>query len=235
MFRNELQRVGVEGAKVLRLLGNKVETMEKLGAGARDVLREVHEAAEELQKKIDHRSYLLVNSESWEIGRQPIVDDHEQGDDQQEQEQNISKGQNESGFHKLVFKSLSETVLNLSSLQMPQKPAPLISHDQTTEEGVLTKQTSWPSQLSFGNGYAGNDMNESKTYESASALSLATFASLLIEFVARLQNVVDSFEELSVKADFKDPLVSTSPITINGSGFWERLFSCFSSKTRDLV
>ncbi|PON94441.1 Aluminum-activated malate transporter [Trema orientale] len=224
VFRSELQRVGAEGAKVLRLLGNKVENMEKLGAGAGDILQDVHDAAEQLQKKIDHRSYLLVNSESWEIGRAEPISDHEQG---QEQEQNIKQG--ESNFRQLGSKSLSETVLNLGSITVGRTPSARGLNDQTTEECVLTKQTSWPLRLSFGNSddVVGNDVNESKTYESASALSLATFASLLIEFVARLQNVVDSFEELSEKADFSDPV---APIKKNGSGFWERLLCCFTFK-----
>ncbi|KAI4324640.1 hypothetical protein MLD38_030109 [Melastoma candidum] len=186
VFQDELQWVGIEGAKVLRELGNKVKKMEKLGDV--DILYEVHEAAEELQNLIDRKSYLLVNSESWENGNRPK--------DLAEPQDLMNFEDNENKV--LQLKSRSEAVLNLR----PHGPyLGNISHmipNQNTEaipsvsgpglpDHDLRKQISWPHGMSMPG------LEESKTYESASALSLATFASLLIEFVARLQNIMDSF------------------------------------------
>ena len=200
VFSSELQRVGNEGAKVLRELGNKVKKMEKLSSG--DILFEVHEAAEELQKKIDRKSYLLVNSESWEFGKRT-----EKVEDAKD-----LLSMTEDDNKRLGIKSLSEAVLDLrpvtlsetwdvSNSNMATKSSIPSAHDPVK---IYQKQKSWPPRNSFISNEM-PDEEESKTYESASALSLGTFASLLIEFVARLQNLVDSFVELSEKANFKEP------------------------------
>ncbi|OIW21102.1 hypothetical protein TanjilG_29235 [Lupinus angustifolius] len=201
VFHCELQRVGSEGAKVLRELGNKLGKMEKLDR--EDLLYEVHEAAEELQHKIDKKSYLLVNSESWEIGNRPR---EEKGD-------NLQGLFNRDGERKfLEHKSLSEAILDLRSVEVPKSwDAKLTSENNPAVPAAITLN------------------NISKTYESASALSLTTFTSLLIEFVARLQNLVDSFEELGEKAKFVDPLEHQEEPVRHG-GFWTRLFNCFQSK-----
>ncbi|QCD90289.1 aluminum-activated malate transporter 4-like [Vigna unguiculata] len=187
VFSNELQRVGTEGAKVLRQLGSKVEKMEKLSHI--DILLNVHDAAEQLQMKIDQQSFLLVNSESWEASKKPKeVESHE----------NLIDLKDHENKHSLIS-SLSETGPD-SRLNIGIESSVPELH---VSQSMMCKKISWP-RLSF----LGDNMlleQDSKVYESASSLSLATFASLLIEFVARLQNLVDEFQDLSEKANFKDP------------------------------
>jgi hypothetical protein len=183
VFFQELQKVGAEGAKVLRQLGSKVEKMEKLSRI--DILLEVHEAAELLQMKIDSNSFLLVNSENWEAVRQHQSRQNEKSENLID-ENNKQSVTNESG---------DDSKLNISI----QHSVAESSFTQTMNKSLV----SWP-HLSFCNDAIINEA-ESKVYESASSLSLATFASLLIEFVARLQNLVDEFQDLSEKAKFKDP------------------------------
>ncbi|KAJ1376171.1 Aluminum-activated malate transporter [Sesbania bispinosa] len=225
VFRSELQRVGSEGAKVLRELGNKVKKMEKLDRG--DLLFDVHEAAEELQMKIDKKSYLLVNSESWEIGNRPREES-----DHTTQGQGLFNMDEERKF--LEYKSLSEAILDLRSVEAPKSwDGNVTPHNNpampaaVASENMFRKQISWPAHVYYKTDARAKE-EESKTYESASALSLTTFTSLLIEFVARLQNLVDSFEELGEKANFKDPLEQQEAVT--SGGFWTRLFNCFRYK-----
>lgn len=187
VFFEELQKVGAEGAKVLRLLGSKMEKMEKLSNI--DILLEVHEAAELLQMKIDRQSFLLVNPECWKALRQPK--EKEQPDNSIDPKDN----ENKESLTTSVSESAADSKLNITI----EPSIPESSFPQTMNKSLV----SWP-HLSF---YTDAIMNEaeSKVYESASSLSLATFASLLIEFAARLQHLVDEYQDLSEKAKFKDP------------------------------
>ncbi|EEF33248.1 conserved hypothetical protein [Ricinus communis] len=179
VFQSELHRVGAEAAKVLRELGCKVEKMEKLGP--ENVLKEVHEAAEKLQRKIDERSYLLTAG-------QPV--------DLYGPDQNLHTARESEDNVQMGLKSSSETVLDLRQV------AALTPSSPTTysSSNLFKKQVPRPSTLA-SNASGG----ECRTYESASALSLATFVSLLIECVARLQSLVEAFQELSEKAGFLEP------------------------------
>ncbi|KAM7471139.1 hypothetical protein LguiA_009322 [Lonicera macranthoides] len=224
VFGSELQRVGTAGAKVLRELGNKVKRMEKLGSA--DILYEVAEAAEELQKKVDRKSYLLVNSETWEIGnptKEPL-----------KAPQDLMSMDTEEN-RVLRYKSLSEAVLDLSSIQIPnnwkfRNCDEDFKYVPPTSENIFEKQISLPSHPSHKPNPVPEEEDESRTYESASVLSLATFTSLLVEFVARLQNLVDSFEELSEKANFKEPV--ELPLEVEVVGLWARFCRRFNSRSR---
>ncbi|CAN4121875.1 unnamed protein product [Withania somnifera] len=184
VFRYELKKVGANAAKVLRELGTKLEKLEML-SGHENILKEVHGTAQKgqnLQKKIDHKSYLLVNSKSWEIGKSNVI-----------------------------INNLDDT----SSESLPLSSRSVTNWTQYAKDDQLDtrsitpfrRQHQWPSRVSLVDGEIA-DTVEIETYLSASALSVATFASLLIEFVARLQNVVDYFEELSQNAKFKEPVIS---------------------------
>ncbi|XP_038892455.1 aluminum-activated malate transporter 4 isoform X2 [Benincasa hispida] len=188
VFAKELQRVGTEGAKFLRALGSKVEKMEKLSSN--DMLFDVHDAAETLQMKIDEKSEMLVNSASWRTGKQ-----HREHEDLQ----HFIDGKDDHN-KQLVIESLNETLdAQHSSIGIHPPMTEWVSTDSVFNKNLV----SWP-RLSFLMDTVPNE-RESKVYESASSLSLATFASLLIEFVARLQNLLNAFEELSEKANFKAP------------------------------
>ncbi|KAK4361979.1 hypothetical protein RND71_017220 [Anisodus tanguticus] len=236
VFRNELQRVGTAGAKVLRELGEKVKKMEKLGSV--DILYEVHEAAEQLQKKVDRKSYLFVNAENWEIGTRPAVVDVPQ------ELGSMDDDRNSFQHHR----SLSETVINIdciiTSKSWDNRTCDLASNNNQTG-GVTPENTVEKPKFRTSHSLPkANDAlkeveeeedddeeEESKTYESASALSLATFTSLLIEFVARLQNVVDSFEELSEKAKFKEPVDLSE--AYQKVGLWSRFRGCIKFWKRE--
>ncbi|XP_028772174.1 aluminum-activated malate transporter 9-like [Neltuma alba] len=215
VFKSEIQRVGYEGAKLLRELGTKVKNMEKLRQ--EDILYEIQEAAEQLQQKIDKKSYLLVDSEGWEIGNRPRVTG----------ETHDLMNMDEHEPPKFLYKSMSEAVLGPRSDQARKNLDNIISAEfvpssvAANDNPPANKQTAWPAHVSF-KADAAIIEEESKTYESASSLSLATFTTLMIEFVARLQNLVDAFEELSEVAKFKDPLEQLVP----QSGFWTRLCDC---------
>nr|XP_025625346.1 aluminum-activated malate transporter 6-like [Arachis hypogaea] len=189
VFSNELQKVGNEGAKVLRQLGSKVQKMEKLSNA--DILFDVHEAAIQLQTKIDQQSFLLVNYDSWKMTRKnnkenETLDNSIDMKVYENKEYLINLINNENGDDN--SNSNIEPSLVRDSSSVSQSTTSLNrywSRPHLTLQGEISEP-------------------ELKVYESASSLSLATFASLLIEFVARLQNLVDEFQDLSEKAEFKN-------------------------------
>lgn len=209
IFSNELKKVGVEGANVLRKLAEKLEKMEKLDAV--DLLSEVHEVAEALQMKIDEKSYVLVNTERWDPSKKPKpVEESENVQELKDTDNkdfvftSLSEAVMESGEPPLLHRGMNSRTQSMFRSGYGQSMAQWPSTDSMFRKSTMH----WPSQMNIH-----ADIAESKTYESASSLSLATFSSLLIEFVARLQYLVDSYQELSNVANFKEPTDEAAPIS----------------------
>ncbi|KAK1406546.1 hypothetical protein QVD17_41957 [Tagetes erecta] len=213
VFQDELQRVGTAGAKVLRELGNKVKKMEKLGS--LNILDEVLKAAEDLQKKVDQKSYLLVDSNSWEIGKPPI---------EVHDPQDFLKIEDPFKYH--GYHSFSEAQLDLGKSRSRETESTNLPPAGTNGlHRSLTRQFSYkPERVVIH--------DEGDTYKSASVLSLVTFTSLLIEFVARLGNLVVAFEELSEIAKFKAPAVE-GKMEEEICGMWTRLWKYIKPRSRN--
>lgn len=198
IFRSELQNIGIESAKVLRAIGDRIEKMKQLGAG--DILSSVNKAAEELQDKIDRRSYIFVNSDKWEIGGRQ--QDGEDGGSSRRGRGGGNEGDSDFNNNHFAIKSQSEAVLDLRYVEFEIHSGE--SSESMSPGFVESKETSnETTQPTYHMHTAINA--QSRIYESASELSLSTFASLLIEFVARLSNLVDCFEELCKIAQFQEP------------------------------
>ncbi|KAL6838624.1 hypothetical protein ACP4OV_031581 [Aristida adscensionis] len=224
VFATEIQRVGQEGAKVLRELGNRVKTMTKLSSYS-DILLEVHLAAEELQKKIDEKSYLLVNTERWDASKQAQgIKEVLNGTSAVEKENKDKENKNEVTEPTIVDQTLLQQSKSFLATSF------LSRFDSASTLDGSKSQLFWPARRSFYPNLPLED-EESKTYESASALSLATFASLLIEFVARLQNVVNAFEELSDKANFKEAVEEPATVSTNDGRFLDKICQLLGFKS----
>ncbi|KAG6435037.1 hypothetical protein SASPL_106686 [Salvia splendens] len=211
-FKDGIQRVGTEGAKVLRMLGDKVEKMEKLSED--NPLQKIHDAAEDLQMMIDQKSYLLVNAQNWDATKPPP---EKAGD--REMLQELRDNSLDDGAHLRSTQTMWIPESNQTSMSMHHSAS-----QWGSAEDLLGQQSMWPSRLSVIGDELLNE-REVRTYESASALSLANFTSLLIEFVARLQNLVNSFNELSEKAKFADSAETKEVV-----GFWSRTLKVMCCK-----
>lgn len=198
-FSNELRRVSSEAAKVLREVGHNMENMSKLKRG--DILDKVKEAAMDLQKKINSHSHLLVNSQGWVIS----PDNRKQAEAEAYNNMEASpRG-----------RSYSESKPPIYPRSDGGNVSPSVSKEIVgcnEPKSKLGKQRSWASKYRHDQFLSFQTPTPKGESESSTArLSLATFASLLIEFVARLDNVVNSFQLLSVRAKFREPIDTSCP------------------------
>lgn len=168
------------------------------------LIKRVHSSAERLQRAVAMHSYLLtscsdlippadtpskplpklthtLSSTVYDVPSEPLASEFysnslEQSSNQLLQTQNTPPVQTES-YHELMRKQ---------SRRLHSWPSREVDAFQE-EDGALN--------VDF--------LPRMRTFESTAALSLANFTSLLIEFVARLDHLVEAVDELSKLAKFK--------------------------------
>ncbi|KAK1320263.1 Plastidial pyruvate kinase 2 [Acorus calamus] len=176
-FQPEIQDSTNQAAELLRSLGKDISSM-KRGVQT-TLLKRLHSSTERLQRSIDIHSYLLKTTH------------HE-------------------------YSSPKPPSKPLDLPDPTQNPPPPTIHRAESYHETMRKQQkrlySWPSREvdEFGEegGFGGGDgvemIRRMRALESTAAMSLATFTSLLIEFVARLDHLVDAVDKLAKMARFKE-------------------------------
>lgn len=183
-FQPEILDASNHAAELVKSLGKDISNMRHTPKSTS--LLKVHISTERLQRAIDMHSFLLTSN-------------HE------------DSSNNSKPLTKLSHTLSSNLSFNLSkggsgNFELPTNlPVQAESYHE-----VMKKQQkrlhSWPSRELdvFEEGALETDkVPRMRALESTAALSLATFTSLLIEFVARLDHLVDSVNELSQMAKFK--------------------------------
>lgn len=173
----------------MRCLGKDVSSMKQ--SIKTSLLKKVHSSTERLQYAIDLHSYLLTcHSDPPDTSSKPLS--------------------------KLLSHAVSYDLsdqLNDSNPQTQDTPSgtlplPLVTAESYHE--MMRKQMrrlhSWPSRevdaFEEEGGLCMDTLPRMRALESTAALSLATFTSLLIEFVARLDHLVEAVDQLAVMAKF---------------------------------
>ncbi|GMH26709.1 hypothetical protein Nepgr_028552 [Nepenthes gracilis] len=193
-FKSEIREATSQAAELVRSLGKDINSM-KRGLQT-TLLKRVHSSTERLQCAVDNHSYLLTSA------FEPLPD--------------AAKKPSVPKISHALSNDLSSQLNDLNSNQAPAEttppPCPLSQPPQETYHEMMRRQSrrlhSWPSREfdAFGEEGGGGNMElppRMRALESTAALSLATFASLLIEFVARLDHLVESVDRLARLAEFK--------------------------------
>ncbi|WCJ26396.1 aluminum-activated malate transporter 9 [Euphorbia peplus] len=206
-FQTEINDAATEAADLLRSLGKDVNNMRRNLKAV--LLNRVHSSAERLQRAIDLHSYLLipnfdpVDSQSKQLTKLSRGPSGIPGDFLNQLPEEVDSAMKD--VHVDLTVSQSTTVSGTMVLGQPVESY----HEMMRKQS--RRMYSWPSRevdaYEEEGGVPGDFVPRMKALESTAALSLATFTSLLIEFVARLDHLVEAVDKLSKMAKFKYEIV----------------------------
>lgn len=197
-FQTEIQDATSQAAELVRSLGKDVSNMRRTLKTS--LLKRVHISTERLQRAIDMHSYLLTSTyDPPDNPSKPLP------------KLTHTLSSNLSDFSTQLAELEKTTTPDQNSNPVSGAlPPPVLPRAESYHE-MMRKQSrrlhSWPSRevdaFEEEGGFEADFIPRMKALESTAALSLATFTSLLIEFVARLDHLVEAVEELSKMAKFK--------------------------------
>ncbi|XP_011026959.1 PREDICTED: aluminum-activated malate transporter 9-like [Populus euphratica] len=201
-FYSEIREAATHAAEVVRSLGKDISNMKR--SPKTSLLKKVHSATERLQRAIDMHSYLLTSNfdppdnYSKPLTKPPVTFSTIQYD--------LSNPLTEFDCN-ITENNLSQINQNVPSGTPPQQTESY--HEMMRKQS--RRLHSWPSREVDAfeeEGVLSMDfLPRMKALESTAALSLANFTSLLIEFVARLDHLVEAVDELSKMAKFNHEAV----------------------------
>lgn len=182
-FQAEIQEATTQAAELVRSLGEDISYMNKTLKTS--LLKRVHSSTERLQREIDMHSYLFTS--------------------------NYDPSDSSSKSLTKLSRTFSYTVSDNSAELEKTGVEPKLNPPSESYHEMMRKQSrrlhSWPSRevdaFEEEGGVGTELIPHMKALDSTAALSLATFTSLLIEFVARLDHLVEAVDELSRMARFK--------------------------------
>ncbi|XP_021603710.2 LOW QUALITY PROTEIN: aluminum-activated malate transporter 9 [Manihot esculenta] len=193
-FQSEIQDAATQAAELVRNLGKDISNMK--WSLKTSLLKKVHISTERLQHATDMHSYLFIsNSEAINNSYKPFL---KPSHTHSTTLHDISNQLPELEGNCLVKNS---EALNQSASSETIPPGQLVESYHEMMRRQSRRLHSWPSrEVDAFEEEGGPRM---RTLESTAAQSLDTFASLLIEFVARLDRLVEAVDELSKMAKFK--------------------------------
>ncbi|KAF5460597.1 hypothetical protein F2P56_020457 [Juglans regia] len=184
-FKSEIQEAANQAAELVRVLGKDISNMKK--SLKTSLLKRVHSSTERLQRAIDVHSIKFTKT----LPKLPCA-----------------HSSTPSDFSNQLA-DLDENNSIEKTANPPSETLPLARTESYHE--TMRKQSrrlhSWPSRevdaFEEDGGLNTDILPRMSALESTAALSLATFTSLLIEFVVRLDHLVEAVDELSKMAKFK--------------------------------
>ncbi|KAJ8768581.1 hypothetical protein K2173_022698 [Erythroxylum novogranatense] len=197
-FQSEILDAATHAAELVRSLGKDISNMKQRHETS--LMKRVHISSERLQRAMDTHSYLLIpHFESVDNYSKPLpklshtISSILDGPLNQMMTEFDASKQENSVSQSTEAVPTAQTQLTESYHEMMRKQSrrlyswPSREVDAFEDEGV--------SAMEF--------QPRMKALESTAALSLATFTSLLIEFVARLDHLVEAVDKLADMAKFK--------------------------------